>query len=413
LDNFAEAAECIQKSLEIRPSNWYVYKRLAEAQCLNRDYDGCLKSLQAALNAYPDDLTTLWYIPTYVGMPDDPEFRRGLMELAEGAVQRASDKAQAFADRGLFYRNMDEYEKAEQDFAQAVELNPNDSSVWSKWGQLAMNLGRNVDAVARFSKAIELAPRSWNTWNSRGHANLRLTNYAEAAHDFTKSLDLHAQNPGVLRSRASAYILLCKFDQAKADIEAARSMGKASPIDSYHCALLSLAASDRDQYRAASREMLMQFEESKNPAELDFALWTAALAPQALDDYRPAIDLAQQAVELHPQHADLRRSLGALLFRAGRHDEAVKQLAALVAEQETKPPGESNAMAYSLFFLAMAQHRAGNTHDAQATLAKAVELAQAELNASETPPPWNRKLTLELLQEEATSLVEDEPDAHG
>ena len=413
LDNFPDAVKCIRKSLEIRPSNWYVYKRLAEAQCLNQDFHAGLQSIQAALHAYPDDLSTLWYIPAYVGMPPDPEFRRGLMNLAEGAVERASDKAQALADRGAFYARMGEYEKAEHDFARAVELNPNEPSVWSKWGGLALITGEHVFAVNRFSKEIELTPRSWNAWNSRGHAHFAVKNYAEAVRDFSASLELHPQNPNVLRSRATAYIMLRKFDQAKADIEAARRMGKASHIDSYHCALLSLAANDRNQYRAACRDMLTRFGKNENPAEQDFAFWTAALAPQALDDYRSAIALAQQAVELHPQHADLCRSLGALLFRAGRHDEAVKQLAALVAEQEAKPPGASTSTAYSLFFLAMAQHQVGNEQDARTTLTKAVELTKAELNDQQAPPAWNRKLTLELLQDEASRMVGGEPDAAG
>ncbi|HLA39793.1 MAG TPA: hypothetical protein VJ417_07345, partial [Candidatus Glassbacteria bacterium] len=58
-----------------------------------------------------------------------------------------------------------------------------------------------------------------------------------------------------------------------------------------------------------------------------------------------------------------------------------------------------------LFFLAMAQHQLGKKDESRATLQKVVELAKAELADDKNPPPWNRKLTLELLHKEAAGLI--------
>jgi len=54
----------------------------------------------------------------------------------------------------------------------------------------------------------------------------------------------------------------------------------------------------------------------------------------------------------------------------------------------------------------MAQHQLGKQDEARTALQKAVELTKAELSDGEkNPPPWNRKLTLELLQKEAEGLI--------
>jgi tetratricopeptide (TPR) repeat protein len=151
--------------------------------------------------------------------------------------------------------------------------------------------------------------------------------------------------------------------------------------------------------------MLARFSESTNAAELNFTVWTAALAPQALDDYAPAIALAQRGVELSKDNPEAIRSLGAILYRAGKYEEAAQHLAPLAARAEKASPEAKTSAAYPLFFLAMAQHQLGKTDEARGTLQKAVELTKAELTDEKSPPLWNRRLTLELLQKEAQSLI--------
>ncbi len=52
----------------------------------------------------------------------------------------------------------------------------------------------------------------------------------------------------------------------------------------------------------------------------------------------------------------------------------------------------------------MAQHRTGQTAAAKGTLTRAVTITDQELAQTSTLV-WNRKLTLELLQDEATALI--------
>jgi tetratricopeptide (TPR) repeat protein len=94
---------------------------------------------------------------------------------------------------------------------------------------------------------------------------------------------------------------------------------------------------------------------------------------------------------------------GAVLYRAGRIEEAIQQL-----EKTTKrfeDPGAdkvASSAAYPWFFLALAHQRRSNADEARRCLDKAIELADQEMK---NQVPWNRKLTLELLRREATAAI--------
>lgn len=132
------------------------------------------------------------------------------------------------------------------------------------------------------------------------------------------------------------------------------------------------------------------------PAEANdshFVTWTCALAPAAVDDDSPVIALARKAVDSEPDNAQYLTGLGAVLFRAGQFDEAQKTL----HQSLDKAASEKTSPCYAHYFLAMTEHRGGQTEEAKKHLRTANELAEAELSKS---PPWNRRMTLELLRHE-------------
>ncbi|MCP4853390.1 MAG: hypothetical protein GY903_02715 [Fuerstiella sp.] len=59
----------------------------------------------------------------------------------------------------------------------------------------------------------------------------------------------------------------------------------------------------------------------------------------------------------------------------------------------------------------MTEYRLDRKDDATTSLARANQLAEQELNDTDNPPAWNRKLTLHLLRKEAETLFGDLTDA--
>jgi len=91
---------------------------------------------------------------------------------------------------------------------------------------------------------------------------------------------------------------------------------------------------------------------------------------------------------------------GSLLYRAGEFQQA-----ASVLEEVVTGDVEGSSTTYFRYFLAMAYHSLGENKRATEQLELANSDAEEELQGN---PAWNRKLTLELLRDEAQQLLESE-----
>lgn len=151
--------------------------------------------------------------------------------------------------------------------------------------------------------------------------------------------------------------------------------------------------------------MVRKFGKSDDPMTANFVAWTCALAPDAVDDYAPVLACIAKAVEARPKSDQFLNTLGAVLYRAGRHEEAVKRLSELDRRWERPDLARPSPPAYTWYFLAMAHRKAGNQEQARAYLNKANQSTDQELADPKNPPPWNRRATLELLRNEAEALL--------
>lgn len=166
-----------------------------------------------------------------------------------------------------------------------------------------------------------------------------------------------------------------------------------------------LAANDQDQITLARdcEQIIGEFKSTTVQLDAFFTAWTCALAPAGLRDYGPAILLARQAVRSDPKGQQAMNGLGAILMRAGQYDEATQRLESVLMMQASN----QTSTTYTLYFLAMTQHHLGNHDAAHTLLANANAATETELSAG---PVWNRRLTIELLRNEANALIgEDAP----
>ncbi|MGI8981420.1 MAG: tetratricopeptide repeat protein [Pirellulaceae bacterium] len=425
-------------AVELEPKNSYFRAVLGRCLYIAGRKQDAFKEVDTAVSLDSKDSFAL--NQRSVMYKDSGELEKALAD-ANAAVAIRPDEY-SWRRRATVFMKMRRYDEALADFERCSEKQRAVSYwYWSERGELHL-LRHEYDAsIVHLSKAFELAPNyAHYLYKRRAEAYFMLERFPQALSDLRKAWTLNppdlstltwispslvakcgnqefktgllkladeavAKDPGARRHRAVIAMHLGNWDKAREDV--AGFMKAESPDYSsyYQLAMLSLADKNQEQYRTASRDMLARFAESKVAEELNFTVWTAALAPQTLDDYGPAIALAQRGVELNKDNPEAIRSLGAILYRGGKFDEAAQQLAPLAAAAEKSSPEAKTSSAYPLFFLAMAQHQLGKKDEARATLQKAAELAKTELSDDKNPPPWNRKLTLELLQKEAAGLL--------
>ena len=409
-ENWQAAEESISRAIEISP-RYHRYKRRAVTYLYQGKTALALDDLKTALELKPKDTSTLrWFSASQLA--DAPEeFREGLLEIAQTAVKRSPDPAQAYADRAQLYSRLEDYEKADADFAASVELNPRDAGGWRTWGLSQLERGFLKEARESLSKAVEADPGYWLNWDACARVNFALGESGAAADDCSKVLELDPANHTNRLLRCVSYLQLGELNLARKDLASLRLSDMTSQSTRYQRALLCLALGNKTEYRECCRAMLEVSQEESSPdIGASWTAWTCALAANAVDEYAPVVQLAEQAATSDPKSDFNLKTFGGILFRAGQYEKAVEQLTAASDLIEDPDTESKSSAAYTWYLLAMATQRLGKHEEAKQWLQKANEWTDKVLDEHEegtAPVPWNRKLTLKLFREEAEGLIKD------
>jgi tetratricopeptide (TPR) repeat protein len=126
-----------------------------------------------------------------------------------------------------------------------------------------------------------------------------------------------------------------------------------------------------------------------------------------VEDWAPLAPWAEKALAVDPKKYDRLTTLGAVLYRAGRFEDAAQRLAeAEAAFRNAKTPAWP--IAYTWLLLAMTHERLSHREQAREWLAKAIrEIDEPPAERAKDPGrgTWNRQLTLRLLRGEAEALI--------
>jgi tetratricopeptide (TPR) repeat protein len=242
----------------------------------------------------------------------------------------------------------------------------------------------------------------------------------------------------VLHTRARAYAATGMWKEALADlrplVEPPYSRAPTETVAEYALVLLQLG--DAKGYSQTCQRLLQEFRTPENepkstivssefgrqevyqfgrafdPRAAASGVWVCCLSSQALPDWKPLVQVAQNAAAKMPQDYIAARSWGAALHRAGQWEEARKRLEATGALRPQPSPSV-------WLYLAMTLHRQGQTEKAKEWLAK----TRAWMEQSRQTKPgngnpnevswdrllWSERLALEMLEREAGQLIEDGP----
>jgi tetratricopeptide (TPR) repeat protein len=319
------------------------------------------------------------------------------------AVAIRPSSAEAHSLLGVALARKGDSDAAIAAYQHALALDPKFAIARNNLVAALVQKGDLNGAVTFGEKAIKLDPKYPYAHAILGTALSKQGKLDEAITCCTKAIELDPENAWFWRWRGTIYSDFHQYDKGAADFARAIKLKPDEATMHYWHALACLALHDLPGYRSTCAAMVKQFGRTEKPDAADCVAWTCALASGAVDDWKSPLRLAQQASRGDPKNATFSISLGAVLFRAGRIQEAIQEL-----EKKTKmleAPG-ANAVqtspAYPWFFLALAHQHRGNADEARRCLDKAAELADRELN---NQVPWNRKLTVELLRREARAAI--------
>jgi hypothetical protein len=158
-------------------------------------------------------------------------------------------------------------------------------------------------------------------------------------------------------------------------------------------ALVSLAAGDDAGYRRICGRIVETFLRGGDANQVNNVVWICAVGPEAVKDFEPLVREQTRILGPRPD-PNLLNTLGALLYRAGRFEDAVKLLEEAIARRDKV------GTVHDWLFLAMAHQRLGHGDLARKWLEKSGRAVEQAEDGS-----WEQRLELRLLRREAEALI--------
>src|SRR6516164_6618167 len=115
----------------------------------------------------------------------------GCSAVIKAARDRGDKLAEAFNNRGIAYRLKGEYDRAVQDYNQAIKLNAKFAAAFNNRGVAYDRKGDYERAIADYDQAIKLKP-SAELYFNRGNAHLGKSQYDHAIDDYNQAIKLKA-----------------------------------------------------------------------------------------------------------------------------------------------------------------------------------------------------------------------------
>src|SRR5262249_47538856 len=126
--------------------------------------------------------------------------------------------------------------------------------------------------------------------------------------------------------QGAARVELGRWAEAAADFDKATSLGTHRPQSWYRHALLRLFLADPGACLRICAEMLDRFGSAQDADAAQLAAWTCALAPGSEDSTARLVTISRRALADSPKDRSRLLTLGAVLYRAGRNEDAIRTL---------------------------------------------------------------------------------------
>ena len=260
-----------------------------------------------------------------------------------------------FMEEGRQHLKRQLWDQAAASFAKVLDQLPQGFRSASQEMRFCLEM---VEQPEIFSRLVERRPRDHRLSYARGRSNATRREWAKAIPHFEKTLELNQSD--LLRIQAPA--------------NEGRQLGQA--VDTIELGALRLLMGDQAGYRELCAALVKDPLESSNPMTASGMARTCVLTPDAVGDWSFPLQLANNAVRKQPRVAWYLYSLGIAQHRAGQHENAIQTLnKSLEVHSAWIGRGQSYAV------LAMVCSELGRADEARNWLSKA-QASQKDMDAT-------------------------------
>ena len=242
------------------------------------------------------------------------------------AIELGNAGAEGHACLGVIENGTGQFEKAAEQFQQAVQLDPvNDQAYWHL-AEAYQNLNQLDKAEETLKRRISVRPNYWRGYSALGVFYISQAEYDKAQAMFEKAVSLKPNNYHDYSNLGAALLYEGK------DEEATRAFEKSIAIRPSHMAYDNLGAAyfRLRKYDQDARNTLegLKLEDSDYEAwgNLGDAYYYGGNQSAATESYKKAISLAEQKLKTNPRDTDVLNDLATYWAMLGDRSRALDYL---------------------------------------------------------------------------------------
>jgi len=177
---------------------------------------GCTALIQAK-NATIANLSSA-YNNRGAAYADKRDYDRAIQDYNE-AIRLNPNLAASFYGRGFAYNRKGDFDRAIHDQDEAIRLNPKFALAYDARGRAYRNKGDFDHAIQNYEDAIRLNPNFAMGYNNCGESRLQMGDFTSAIQDFNQAIRLNSNLTSPYMNRGDAYASQSKTKEAIEDFE--------------------------------------------------------------------------------------------------------------------------------------------------------------------------------------------------
>jgi serine/threonine protein kinase/Tfp pilus assembly protein PilF len=249
---------------------------------------------------------------------------------AERACEKATELGNAGAEGhlclGMVNDGTGQYEKAAEQFQQAVQLDPTNDAAYRGLAGAYQRLNQPDKAEETYKRAINLRPQYWRVYNMLGSFYFAQADYQKAATMLERATELDPDSYVAFSSLGATLLYLGRDADATQALE--RSIAIRPARDAYNNLAVALFHLHRFQDSVRNFKEALQLDASdyQTWGNLGDSYYYGGDAANAADAYRKAISMAEQRLKINPREPGILGDLASYHSMLGHREQALSYL---------------------------------------------------------------------------------------
>jgi len=328
--NYQKAIEYCNQSLNLQPNGWAYWERAA-AKANLKNYSGSAEDYTLALNYYSGvDKASIYYSRGY-NYIDLREYQKAIDDFNQALTYNYDKPGDLYWERGVAYEKLGLFQKAIDDYTNAISRmsNQKDLSVlYNKRGYARVKLSKLDEAITDLNQSIQYDASNGTAFWNRSLYWEKKFEYQKAIDDVSKAIDIYKTRDNAKsdlailhRNRGYYKYLLGNYETALADEELSQTY---NPSYSSLYWDKGLIYESLEQYERAVENYTNAINLEEDKTDQATLYRNRSLSFRNLLQYGKSLEDINKAITLNPEYRDAYRNRAVLYEYKKQYAEAIK-----------------------------------------------------------------------------------------